>query len=223
MNNLCLFDLDHTLLPLDSDHAFGEFMVRIGWANAEHFRARNDEFYRQYQSGGLDIDAYVDFATAAWRDRTAPELSDVQERFMREVIAPALHPRARELVQHHRDAGDLVAIVTATNEFVTRPIAAAFGVDHLLAVELQRDVGGKITGRIQGVPSYQAGKITRVQQWLAGQGQRLQDFARVSFYSDSPNDLPLLEIASDPVATNPSASLRAIAQSRGWRILDLFA
>lgn len=219
---LCLFDLDHTLLPLDSDHAFGEFLVRIGWADAHVFRARNDEFYRQYQGGRLDIEAYVDFATSAWRTRSPDERRWVQARFMDEVVRPALTPVATELVRRHQASDELVAIVTATNEFVTRPIATAFGVDHLMAIELETDGGGNITGRIRGVPSYQRGKITRVEQWLSGLGHRLEDFDTVTFYSDSPNDLPLLELATDPVATNPSPALEAIARERGWRILNLF-
>lgn len=220
--NLCLFDLDHTLLPLDSDHAFGSFLVDIGWADGEEFRRRNDEFYRQYLASRLDVHAYIDFATSAWRGRPAAEQRQVQQRFMQEVIAPRLLPQARALVEEHRARGDLIAIVTATNEFVTAPVAQAFGVGHLLATELERDDAGTITGRIRGVPSYQGGKITRVEQWLATLGARWEDFGRISFYSDSPNDLPLLERATDPVATNPSPTLETVARERGWRILKLF-
>ena len=220
--NLCLFDLDHTLLPLDSDHAFGSFLVDIGWADGEEFRRRNDEFYQQYLASRLDVHAYIDFATSAWRDRSPDEQRQVQQRFMQEVIAPRLLPQARALVEEHRARGDLLAIVTATNEFVTAPVAAAFGVEHLLATELERDGAGTITGRIRGVPSYQAGKITRVEQWLQGMGAGWGDFGRISFYSDSPNDLPLLEKATDPVATNPSPTLETLARERGWRILKLF-
>jgi HAD superfamily hydrolase (TIGR01490 family) len=220
--NLALFDLDHTLLPLDSDHAFGEFMVRIGWADGEAFRTGNDAFYRQYLAGRLDIEAYIDFTTRPWRGRTEAERAAAHRRFMDEVITPQLKPAALQLVERHREQGDAIAIVTATNEFVTRPIAAAFGVAELIGVELHRDDTGNITGRIHGVPSYREGKITRVEQWLAAQGRSLADFKRVSFYSDSPNDLPLLERVNDPVATNPSPALEAVARERGWRILKLF-
>ncbi len=134
--NLCLFDLDGTLLPIDSDHAFGEFMVAIGWADATTFRERNDGFYRDYLAGTLDQAAYVDFATSAWRGRPAAEVEVVRRRYMDEVLAPQIRPAARELVRSHQDRGDLVAIVTATSEFVTAPIAQAFGVPHLLAVQL---------------------------------------------------------------------------------------
>lgn len=141
---------------------------------------------------------------------------------MAEIVRPRITSAALELVREHEARGDLVAIVTATNEFVTRPIAAAFGVDHLLAVELERDAGGNITGRIQGVPSYRDGKVTRVVKWLEQLGRRWEEFERTSFYSDSPNDMPLLERASDPVATNPSQALETTAMERGWRILKLF-
>lgn len=220
---LTLFDLDGTLLPTDSDHAFGEFMVRIGWADGEQWRQRNDAFYADYQAGRLDLDAYVDFATSAWRDRPQPSAHEARERYMREVIVPAMHPQATELVQRHRDAGDLMAIVTATNEFVTAPIAEAFGVEHLIAVRLQRDAQGRVTGRVDGVPSFREGKVQRVHDWLHGLGHRLADFERVTFYSDSTNDLPLMEIVDHPVATNPSGALEAIASDRGWPILKLFS
>ena len=220
--NLTLFDLDGTLIAGDSDHSFGEFMVDIGWADADTWRRRNDDFYATYVAGALDVHAYVDFATSVWRNRPAQEQADAHARFMREVIGPMLTPQALALVKKHQDEGDLVAIVTATNEFVTRPIAQAFGVPELLAIELERDASGAITGAIRGVPTYQHGKVTRVEQWLAAQHARWDDFDRISVYSDSINDLPLLERATDPVATNPSAALEAVAAERGWRFLRLF-
>ncbi len=221
--NLCLFDLDHTLLPLDSDHEFGEFLCRTGLADADHYRARNNAFYDQYCSGTLVLDEYIEFSTSVWRQLDAAGQAALQERFMLEVIRPALHPVALELVERHRQMGDVIAIVTATNEFVTRPIADAFGVPDLIAVKLVRDAQGRVTGEIDGVPSFREGKITRVAQWLEERGQALTDFDRVSFYSDSPNDLPLLEQATDPVATNPSPALQAEAELRGWRLLNLFS
>lgn len=220
--NLALFDLDGTLLPNDSDHAFGEFMVTLGWADGAASRTRNDQFYADYLAGKLDVHAYLDFATSAWRARAPEEAEAARERFMHEVMAPALRPAARALVERHRDAGDMLAIVTATNEFITRPIADAFGIEHLIAVRLARDDAGRISGKIHGIPSYGGGKVHRVHEWLAEHGRTWDDFARVSFYSDSTNDLPLLELASDPVATNPSPALEAIARERGWRILKLF-
>jgi len=223
---LTLFDLDGTLIAGDSDHAFGEFMVDIGWADGDAWRARNDAFYQSYLEARLDVHAYIEFSTSVWRARAAADQAAASARFMREVIAPMITPKAIELVRAHQRQGDLVAIVTATNEFVTRPIAEAFGVPELLAIELERDDGGAVTGAIRGVPTYQGGKVTRVEQWLAAHPDgplAWADFDRISVYSDSTNDLPLLERATDPVATNPSAALEAVAAERGWRLLRLFA
>jgi HAD superfamily hydrolase (TIGR01490 family) len=220
--NLCLFDLDHTLLPLDSDHEFGEFLCRTGLADATAYRACNDAFYQQYCNGTLVLAEYIEFTTSVWRRMSEADQAALQARFMEEVIRPAIQPQALALIDQHRAQGDLIAIVTATNEFVTQPIAQAFGVDHLIAVKLVRDTGGRVTGEIDGVPSFREGKITRVEQWLASMGRSLTDFQRISFYSDSPNDLPLLEQSTDPVATNPSPALEAEAKARGWRLLNLF-
>ncbi len=220
--DLCLFDLDETLLPMDSDHAWGEFLIRLGWVDEAGFRRRNDAFYAQYQRGELDIHAYIDFATQPLRRRSVAEMAAAHERFMQEVIAPNLHPQALALVATHQKQGDLVALVTATNDFITAPIAQAFGIAELLAVRLQRGPGGTITGRIDGTPSYREGKTRRVEEWLAERGAGWQDFGRISVYSDSVNDLPLLERATDPVATNPTAALETIARERHWRILKLF-
>ena len=220
--NLTLFDLDGTLIEIDSDHAFGEFMVAIGWTDGDAFRRRNDAFYEDYQAARLDVAAYIDFATAAWRQRPETEVLAMRERFMREVLRPVLRERALALVRQHLAAGDLVAIVTGTNEFVTRPIAEAFGVAELIAIELARDDNGRVTGTVRGVPSFREGKIVRVEQWLARQGHRHADFARITVYSDSTNDLPLLEWATHPVATNPDPALAAIARERGWPLLHLF-
>jgi HAD superfamily hydrolase (TIGR01490 family) len=222
MKTLTLFDLDGTLLDIDTDHAFNEFMVRLGWADAEAFRAGNERHYAAYLAEQLDIDAYVAFATAPWRERSVAEQAAASARYVREVIQPALRPQAIDLVKRHQDAGDQVAIVTATNHFVTRPIADLLGVPELIATELARNAAGGITGAIHGVPSFRAGKLTRVDAWLAAQGQAWGDFDRTLFYSDSTNDLPLLERASEPVATNPTPALERIARERGWRILKLF-
>ena len=218
---LALFDLDHTLLPIDSDHTWGEFTTELGWNDPEHFRQRNDAFYAHYQAGTLDIHDYVRFATRAARERGATEAAHAHARYMDEVIRPRITPEALALVRSHQHAGDTVMIVTATNEFVTRPIAQAFGVSELIAVELERDARGWITGEIKGTPSFREGKVTRVEHWLAEKGLGWTD-VQMSFYSDSMNDLPLLEKAQHPVATNPDKRLRQLATERGWRILDLF-
>lgn len=220
--NLTLFDLDGTLLPGDSDHAFGEFVVRRGWADGDAFRRRNDAFYDDYVAGRLDIDAYADFATAPWRTRSADELARAVDEFLHDVVRPMLRPAALALVQSHREAGDLLAVVTATNDFVTRPIAGLLGIDTLIATDLQRDGEGRVTGAIAGVPAFREGKVVRVQAWLASRGQCLRDFDRCTFYSDSTNDLPLLERVTHPVATNPGAALERIAHERGWPVIRLF-
>jgi HAD superfamily hydrolase (TIGR01490 family) len=218
---IALFDLDHTLIPIDSDFSWGEFTQRIGWTDPIEFKRRNDEFFEHYKAGTLDVHEYVRFATEAVRLRGAQEAAQAHERFMREVIAPVIHEHARELIESHRRAGDLVAIVTATNEFVVIPIAKELGVDELIAVKLARDESGWITGDIDGVPSLREGKVHRVEEWLGLRGLSWDD-TEITFYSDSTNDLPLLNRVDHPVATNPDERLRAIAGQRGWRILDLF-
>ncbi len=220
---LTLFDLDGTLIPQDSDHAFGEFIIGLGWADGGEFRRRNDGFFQDYQDGRLDIHAYVDFATSPWRGRTVAELERATAVFLDTVIQPMLMPAARELVRSHQRAGDRVAIITATNDFVTRPIARLLGVDDLLATDLARDAAGRVTGQIAGVPCFREGKVARLQAWLTARGQSLHDFERSTFYSDSTNDLPLLERVSHPVATNPGPALERIAQDRSWPVLKLFA
>lgn len=222
---VALFDLDHTLLPIDSDYEWGVFTTTIGWTDPVEFARRNDVFFAQYQAGVLDIHDYVRFATEAVRLRGAQASTAAHAQFMERVVRPAIRPQALELVRAHQARDDHVAIITATNEFVTRPIAEAFGVQDLIAVELARDDApggsGWITGAIAGVPSAREGKVVRFEQWLQQRALARAD-VHVTFYSDSTNDLPLLERADAAVATNPDGRLRAIASARGWRILDLF-
>ena len=222
---LALFDLDHTLLPIDSDYTWGQFTAARGWTDPVEFIRQNDRFYAQYKAGTLDIYAYARFATAAFvRQGEALSLA-AHADYMRTVVEPALTPQAMQLVQQHKDEGATVIVVTATNEFVTRPIAQAFGADELMAVDLERDMApggsGWFTGEVRGIPSFREGKVLRVEAWLAARGLGWAD-VHSTFYSDSINDLPLLEKANVPVATNPDEPLRAIAQARGWRILELF-
>jgi HAD superfamily hydrolase (TIGR01490 family) len=217
-----LFDLDHTLLPIDSDYSWGEFTQAIGWTDPVAFKQRNDAFYEHYKAGTLDVHDYVRFATEAVRLKGRAAALAARDRFMAEVIRPALRPQALDLVRSHQRNGDLVVIATATNEFVTEPIARAFGVDELIAVRLARDADGWITGEIDGVPSTREGKALRVQAWLADRGLDW-DAVEATFYSDSMNDLALLERVDHPVATNPDERLRALAHERGWRILNLFS
>jgi len=219
---LTLFDLDHTLIPTDSDYEWGVFTTALGWNDAAAFTRQNDAYYQQYKAGTLNIHDYIRFATRAICEQGATKSEAAHEDFMRVVVQKAIQPQALELVRSHQVAGDAVVIVTATNEFVTRQIAAAFGVPDLIAINLARDpVSGWFTGEIDGTPSFREGKIARVQAWLA-ERQLGWDVVESTFYSDSINDLPLLEHVTHPVATNPDDRLRAIAQQRGWRILELF-
>jgi HAD superfamily hydrolase (TIGR01490 family) len=219
---LALFDLDHTLLPLDSDYSWGEFTIRMGWVDPVSFAQRNDAFYADYQAGRLDIHDYVRFATEAFRLKGPEAAQAAHAQFMAEVIRPAIRPEALALIERHRAAGDHLLVVTATNEFVTRPIVQALGIAELIAVELQRDANGWFTGEIEGTPSMREGKVQRLQQWLDARGLSWTS-VQTTFYSDSPNDLPLLSRVNHPVATNPDTVLRAEAHKRGWPILELFA
>lgn len=220
--NLALFDLDNTLLPLDSDYEWGQFLVRAGAVEQEAFTARNAAFYLQYQNGTLNPVEYLEFALGTLACHSRRQLDAWHAQFMQTVILPAIRPEALALINEHRQAGDLLAIVTATNRFVTGPIATAFGINHLIAAEPEQDGQGEITGRLVGTPPFGPGKVINLHQWLATQGKTLADFGRSTFYSDSQNDIPLLAAVSHPVATNPNASLLAHAHAQGWPILHLF-
>lgn len=225
MTNLALFDLDHTLIPTDSDHEWGRFMVKLGIVDAERFAQENDRFYADYKAGALDIHAYLVAMLTPLAKYSRAQLKAWHDEYMRDVIHPAIVPAALELVRRHKDAGDLCCMVTATNEFITGPIAEVFGVDKLIACEVETSDGhpdSPYTGRPTGTPSYREGKIVRTEQWLVSLGKQWSDFEHSYFYSDSHNDIPLLEKVTDPIATNPDATLREHAQKSGWRILDLF-
>ena len=222
MTTLALFDLDHTLLPLDSDYEWGRYLVRRKVVDTVAFEARNAAFFLQYQAGTLDPVEYLEFALGTLAKFSRAERAALHADYMADVITPALLPQAHALVARHQDAGDLVAIVTATNRFVTAPIADAFGIAHLLAAEPEVDAHGDITGRLVGVPTSGAGKVVHVERWLATMDRTLADFERSTFYSDSHNDLPLMSLVTHPVATNPNTILTAHATAHGWSILELF-
>ncbi|MFT0533557.1 HAD family hydrolase [Castellaniella hirudinis] len=223
-SHLALFDLDHTLLPFDSDYQWAEFLARTGRAgDPDAARRRNDDLMRRYNEGTLSADEAADFMLGLLRLGPPEDLAAWHQDYMREVVRPGLLPAAQALVADHQVRGGLCAIVTATNAFVTAPIAQALGFDHLIATIPQRDAEGRYTGRIDGTPSFKAGKVLRVRDWLRTLDLQLENFTESWFYSDSMNDLPLLEAVSHPVATNPSPALRELAQGRNWRILDLFA
>lgn len=215
---LALFDLDNTLLAGDSDFEWAQFLIEQGVLDREVYEARNRDFYEQYKAGTLDIHEFLDFQLKplARHDRTV--LDAWHREFMARKIVPIMSAAARELVKRH--AADLRAIVTATNSFVTAPIAQAFGVEHLIATDPE-ERNGQFTGGVRGLPCFREGKIARVQAWLASRGESLAGFERSCFYSDSINDLPLLERVTDPVVVDPDDRLLAQAERRGWPVLRL--
>jgi len=221
LRGLALFDLDHTLLPIDSDFEWGQFLVRIGVLDPAVHEQENQRFYRQYQDGTLNIQEYLDYALQPLSKWPRAEVDAWHAQFMAEVVRPAIRPEAVDLVRHHQAAGHLCAVVTATNAFVTRPIAGAFGIEHLIATEVE-ELQGAFTGRPIGTPSFREGKVTRTLQWLDSLDKPFETFKRSWFYSDSMNDLPLLRHVTDPVATNPDPRLLEAAQASGWPVLRLF-
>jgi HAD superfamily hydrolase (TIGR01490 family) len=218
---LALFDLDNTLLPLDSDYEWARFLVRIGVLDGDRYEAENDRFLNAYKAGTLDIAEFLAFQLAPLARHSAGQLAAWHAQYMREVIEPAIRPAARELVASHQRDGDVCAIVTATNEFVTAPIARAFGVPTLIATGIEQ-IDGRYTGRPRGTPCFREGKIANTEAWLQERGQDFASFERSYFYSDSANDLPLLARVTDPVATNPDPRLEAHARDAGWPVLRLF-
>ena len=220
---LALFDLDHTLLPLDSDYKWADFLARTGRVgDPVAAQAKNEELMQLYDAGKLSVIESAEFMLGLLARNTPFDLARWHEDFMEQVIRPAITPQAIDLVRQHLEAGDLCAIVTSTNSFVTAPITRAFGIPTLLATDPEY-VNGRYTGRILGTPCFREGKVVRVHAWLAQLGLELGAFEESVFYSDSMNDVPLLEVVTTPVATNPSAPLRALSEQRNWRITDLFA
>ena len=222
MMKLALFDLDHTLLPIDSDFEWGQFLCRIGAVDAVEFARRNEAFFAQYQAGTLDPVEYLEFSLGTLASFPRDQLEAMQVQFMQEVITPAIRPSALALLQKHQDAGDLVAIVTATNHFVTKPIAEALGVEHLIAAMPETTEDGTITGKLLGTPTQGAGKVVHTRAWLEKLGKRLEDFESSHFYSDSHNDIPLMSVVTHPVACNPNATLTSHAAAQGWPTINLF-
>jgi len=215
---LALFDLDNTLLLGDSDHGWLEYLVTRGLVDRAVFKKKNDQFLSDYRNGTLNIYAFLEFQLSPLKDYHQEELEILHRQYMADVIHHMITDYAHQLVTSHQDQGDLVAIVTATNRFVTAPIAKVFGIDHLIATELE-EKDGKYTGKPLGEPNFQAGKISNVNAWLAKQGKTLADFEKSYFYSDSINDLPLLREVTNPIAVNPDDRLGAIAEKEDWPII----
>ena len=219
---LALFDLDHTLLSGDSDYEWTQYLVSKGIVDRTTHEARNAEFYEQYKAGTMDIHEFLDFQLRPLADHTRADLEAWHADFMETQIRPRLSQKARELVRKHLDAGDICAMVTATNSFVTGPIARELGIPHLIAT-IPAQENGRFTGKPRGLPSFREGKIARVDAWLESMGLWWNNFQRSWFYSDSHNDLPLLLRVTDPVVVDPDATLRAYAENAGWPTLSIHA
>ena len=217
---LALFDLDNTLLAGDSDYEWGQFLVDRGVLERESYEAQNRTYYEQYVAGTLDIHEFLGFALRPLAEHSPAELERWHADFMASRVRPMIGEPARELVRRHQSGGDLCAIITATNSFVTQPIAREFGVEHLIATEPESR-GGRFTGKVAGIPCFREGKVQRLEQWLGERRARLADFSESSLYSDSHNDLPLLERVTRPVAVDPDARLAAVARERAWPVISL--
>ncbi|ACE83482.1 histidinol-phosphatase [Cellvibrio japonicus] len=215
--NLAIFDLDNTLIAGDSDHSWGQFLVERGLVDAELYKRANDQFYQDYKNATLDIDAYLKFSLKPLTEHSLEQLAQLHSEFMATHIAPMLLPKAQALLGEHRAKGDYLLIITATNGFVTRPIATYLGVDDIIATDPEL-VGSRYTGNYVGTPSFQHGKVLRLQEWLQAKDF---DLGEAYFYSDSINDLPLLEQVGHPVAVDPDERLISIAHQREWPIISL--
>ncbi|MCH8257550.1 MAG: HAD family hydrolase [Proteobacteria bacterium] len=214
---LAIFDLDETLISSDSDHEWGEFVVRKGLVDPQLHRRLNDEFYKQYKQGELDISAYLDFACSVLTRFSFEELHAYRKEFMETVIEPLILPRGRQLVTHHKEAGDFLLVITSTIEFITAPIVQSLGIDTLIAPapEIRNN---RYTGNIVGTPSFAEGKVTRLKQWLEGVDL---DLGGSFFYTDSHTDMPLLRLVDHPVAVDPDERLKTEAEKRQWKIISL--
>ncbi|WP_075878638.1 HAD family hydrolase [Vreelandella massiliensis] len=215
--SLAIFDLDNTLLSIDSDHAWGEFLLEQGAVDPVEYREANERFMADYNAGTLDINAFLAVALKPLAENTPEQLAAWHQQFMASKVEPHILPKAEELIARHRTRGDTLLIITATNRFITGPIAERLGIDHLIAVEPEI-IDGHYTGEVTGVPSYREGKVARLEAWLEKQEVVLDG---AWFYSDSHNDIPLLEKVDHPVAVDPDDTLRQVAEERQWRIISL--
>lgn len=218
--NLVLFDLDNTLLAGDSDYEWGQFLIARGAVDGPHYEAKNKAFYEDYKAGRLDIYAFLAFALRPLATHTRAQLDAWHAEYMETRIRPIITPAARDLVRRHLDTADLVAVITATNSFVTGPIAREFGIPHLIATDPE-EIDGRFTGEVAGIPCFREGKVARLEQFLERQGTRMDCLSSSRFYSDSLNDLPLLDKVQHPVAVDPDPTLRAHAETHGWPVISL--
>ena len=214
---LALFDLDNTLLAGDSDYLWGVFLGEEGVVDPAYYARENERFYQEYREGRLDIFEFLEFSLAPLAQHSMQELQTLHQRFMQTKIEPLIQDAALELVDKHRQRGDQLLVITATNAFVTRPIVERFGIQQLIATEPEQ-IAGRYTGRVAGIPAFREGKVKRLENWLQQHRMNLQDSW---FYSDSHNDLPLLERVDHPVAVDPDTTLEQLAIQRNWPILRL--
>lgn len=218
--NLALFDLDNTLLAGDSDYNWGLFLISEGLLDATSHQARNDQFYQDYKNGNLDIYKFLSFQLKPLSEHSKSFLDALHLKYMANVIQPMMTKKAQDLVNQHKASGDLCIVITATNSFVTKPIATAYGIEHLIGTDPEM-VNGEYTGGVSGVPSFQQGKVTRLHQWLAERGLSLSDFEKSYFYSDSHNDLPLMKLVTNPVAVDADDTLTQFAKTQRWPHISL--
>jgi HAD superfamily hydrolase (TIGR01490 family) len=218
--DLALFDLDNTLLAGDSDYNWSLFLIEEGLLDAKTHQERNEQFYLDYKNGNLDIHKFLEFQLKPLSEHPRDFLDELHKKYMQRTISPMITAKAQALVNQHKAQGDLCLIITATNSFVTRPIADAYGIEHLIGTDPE-EVEGRFTGGVTGVPSFQEGKVTRLNQWLEERGKKLSDFPISYFYSDSHNDLPLMKLVTNPVAVNADATLRAYAHEHSWPQINL--
>ncbi|WP_455202174.1 histidinol-phosphatase [Kaarinaea lacus] len=215
--NLAIFDLDNTLLAGDSDYLWGEFLIEQGLVDGEEYNRENDRFYEEYKAGTLDIYEFLAFSLKPLSEHDISYLNQLHQQFMEEKIRPIMFPKAFALIEKHKQDGDTPLIITATNRFVTAPIAEAFGIDTIIATEPEY-INNRYTGNVAGTPCFQHGKVERLNQWLQETGMDLNESW---FYSDSHNDIPLLSLVSHPVAVDPDRSLERHAREHGWNIISL--
>ena len=214
---LAIFDLDNTLLAGDSDYLWGEFLVEQGLVDGETYNRENNRFYEQYKAGSLDIFEFLAFSLKPLTEHDISDLNQLHQQFMEQKIRPIMFPAAYKLIEKHKQAGDKTLIITATNRFVTEPIAVAFGISTIIATEPEF-IDNRYTGNVAGIPCFQQGKVDRLNQWLQETGYELNDSW---FYSDSHNDIPLLSLVSHPVAVDPDHTLEQHARDHGWDIISL--
>ena len=218
--NLAIFDLDNTLLDGDSDYNWGLYLVKKGYLDKGEYKEQNQKFFEEYQVGKLDIFAFAEFQFQFLKNNSRKFLNDIRSDYINEIIKPMILKKAVDLVRQHKEAGDRLLIITATNSFITKPIGELFGIDELIGTDPEEHLG-EFTGKVSGTPSFKEGKVTRLFDWMDEKSQKLADFEKIFFYSDSHNDLALLEVVTNPVVVNGDKILLEKAQEKNWPKINL--